>query len=151
MAVRSSAWTISIVCAPRPSRRSATSARLTRRSDSVPPPPWAASSSSRANRRRGSVVLLAEQRHVGRVARRNLLLGVDPVHRLVHGGRRFAEATRDELELSGIRRDVARRPHALAAPLPQLVDEDLIPLQGEPPVCHQADLPHPTGHRPPNS
>ena len=40
---------------------------------------------------------------------RDLLLRVDPVHRLVHRRRRLAEAAGDQLELSRIRRDVARR------------------------------------------
>ena len=78
---------------------------------------------------------------------RDLLLGIDPVHRLVHRRRRLAEAAGDQLELPGIGRHVARRLDAGAPRLHQLVDDDLVLLQREPPVGDRPDVAHEAEHR----
>jgi hypothetical protein len=69
------------------------------------------------------------------------------VHRLVHGDRRLAEAGGDELELPRVRRHVAGRVHAGASRLHLRVDDDLVLLDGQPPLGDRAHVADEAEHR----
>src|SRR5919108_1486432 len=51
--------------------------------------------------RNALILLNAKHRHMRRMPRIDLLLGVDPVHGLVHSDRRLRVARRDQLQLAG--------------------------------------------------